>query len=205
MSGTAGRSDDGIGRLLVASLHHGISDAIPQRLDYYEHWLGPMGLKDGRGGLAPLNAVLSFLRQEGQPVYDDIMRRAGHASAEWHLGEDAFGLRVARTLPGGLRRRFALGRSRRLVRAAFDPARARVGTRQGRGQVEIDGSVFCGLREPWPWPTCTYFAAAIERHLTLCGAVAAVRIAECRAGGAACCRFDVTFTSAPTGHSEAAP
>jgi len=197
MTGRAGRSEDGIGRLLVASLHQAISDAMPQRLEYYEHWLGPMGLKDGRSGLAPLGAVLSFLRQAGRPVYDDVMTRAGHASAEWHLSEDAVGVRLARALPTALRRRLALGRSRRLVRAAFEPASARVAVRQGRGQMDLDGSIFCAVREPWPWPTCTYFAAVVERHLALCGASARVAITQCRATGAGCCRFDVDFTAPP--------
>lgn len=192
-----GLADHGIGRLLVASLHQGIGDAIPMRLDYYEHWLGPMGLRDGRSGLAPLGAVLSFLRQEGQPVYDDIMTRAGRWSAEWYLADDRLTPRLAKALPKVLRARFALGRSRRLVRAAFEPARARVSARHGHGQVAIDGSVFCTLREPWPWPTCTYFAAAIERHLELCGAPAAVRVDSCRASGSGSCRLDVDFTGPP--------
>jgi hypothetical protein len=195
-------TDDGIGRLLVASLHQAIGDAMPMRLDYYEHWLGPMGLRDGRTGLAPLGAVLSFLRQEGQPVYNDVMTRAGRASAEWQLETDRLALPVTRVLPPRLRGRYALARSRRLVRAAFDPARARVGARRGHGHVEVDGSVFCTLREPWPWPTCTYFAAAIGRHLDLCGAPAAVRIDQCRAQGAGTCRLDVDFTVRAAGGEE---
>jgi hypothetical protein len=203
MTGRAGRSEDGIGRVLVASLHQAISDAMPQRLEYYEHWLGPMGLKDGRNGLAPLAAVLSFLRQEGRPRYDDVMTRAGQASAEWHLSEDAVGVRLARALPPAFRRRLALGRSRRLVRAAFRPAVARVDARRGHGHMELDGSVFCAMRDPWPWPTCTYFAAAVERHLVLCGASARVEIARCRATGAGRCRFDIDFTAAPSRLDEA--
>ena len=190
-------TDDGIGRLLVVSLHQAIGDAIPMRLEYYEHWLGPMGLRDGRTGLAPLGAVLSFLRQEGQPVYDDIMTRAGRASAEWHLGADRLALRLAKALPTSLRTRYALARSRRLVRAAFEPARARVVAGSGVRHLDIDGSVFCTLREPWPWPTCTYFSAAIARHLELCGAPAQVRIAACRARAAGSCRLAVDFTAAP--------
>jgi len=197
MTGRAGRTEDGIGRVLVASLHQAISDAIPQRLDYYEHWLGPMGLKDGRSGLAPLGAVLSFLRQEGRSVYDDVMTRAGHASAEWHLAEDAVGVRLTRALPAALRRRLALRRSRRLVRAAFAPAAARVASARGRRHMDLDGSIFCAVREPWPWPTCTYFAAAVERHLFLSGASARVEIVQCRATGAGCCRFDVDFALVP--------
>ena len=57
----------GVGRMLVASLHQGISDLMPTRLEFYENWLHATGMRDGRIGLAPLAAVLSFLRQEGEP------------------------------------------------------------------------------------------------------------------------------------------
>ena len=70
----------GIGRLLVASLHQGIADLLPTRLEFYEAWLNPSGLRDGRIGLAPLAAVLSFLRQEGEP-YRLIAGRAGEYTA----------------------------------------------------------------------------------------------------------------------------
>jgi hypothetical protein len=197
MTTHGGLTDDGIGRILVASLHHGIGDAMPMRLEYYEHWLGPMGLRDNRAGLAPLGAVLSFLRLEGQAVYDDVMTRAGRSSAEWHVIDDRFAMRMAKALPRGWRRRYALGRTRRLVRAAFDPAHARVSARRGHARVDIEDSVFCALREPSPWPTCTYFSAAIQRYVELCGAPARVAIGGCRGTGAAACRLDVDFTAAP--------
>src|SRR6185295_701169 len=57
--------DAGIGRVLVASLHQGIADILPTRLSFYENWLSTGGLREGTIGLAPLYAVLSFLRQEG--------------------------------------------------------------------------------------------------------------------------------------------
>src|SRR4051812_49839389 len=75
-------NDMGVGRLLVASLHQGIADLLPTRLEFYESWLNPSGLRDGRIGLAPLAAVLSFLRQEGEP-YRLIAGRAGGYTAEW--------------------------------------------------------------------------------------------------------------------------
>src|SRR5688572_7940841 len=75
-------NDAGVGRLLVASLHQGIADLLPTRLEFYEAWLNPTGLREGKIGLAPLAAVLSFLRQEGEP-YRLIAARAGEYSAEW--------------------------------------------------------------------------------------------------------------------------
>src|SRR5436189_6401351 len=72
----------GIGRVLVASLHQGISDTLPSRLAFYENWLNAEGLRDGTIGLAPLYAILSFLRQEGD-AYEMITTRAGEYAAEW--------------------------------------------------------------------------------------------------------------------------
>src|SRR5712672_3951075 len=72
----------GIGRVLVASLHQGIADILPTRLTFYENWLNAEGLREGTIGLAPLYAVLSFLRQEGD-AYQMITTRAGEYAAEW--------------------------------------------------------------------------------------------------------------------------
>ena len=54
----------------------------PTRLGFYENWLNAEGLRDGTIGLAPLYAVLSFLRQEGE-AYQLITTRAGEYAAEW--------------------------------------------------------------------------------------------------------------------------
>src|SRR5262245_59580166 len=78
--------DAGIGRLLVASLHQAIADLLPTRLEFYESWLNPAGLREGKIGLAPMAAVLSFLRQEGEP-YQLIAARAGEYTAEWTVVE----------------------------------------------------------------------------------------------------------------------
>src|SRR4029077_19383333 len=78
--------EGGVGRLLVASLHQGIADLLPTRLEFYESWLNPSGLRDGRIGLAPRAAVLSFLRQEGSP-YRLIAARAGEYTAEWTVAD----------------------------------------------------------------------------------------------------------------------
>ena len=55
--------------------------------------------------------------------------------------------------------------------------------RRGRGTVTMTGSVFCTLRDTWPWPTCAYAAGALTRHLELHGFAADVRIETCRAAG----------------------
>src|SRR5690349_369213 len=94
----------GIGRLLVASLHQAIADLLPTRLEFYEAWLNPAGLRDGKIGLAPLAAVLSFLRQEGE-AYHLITARAGEYTAEWSLIElPSWQRSIISAAPDGIRR-----------------------------------------------------------------------------------------------------
>lgn len=189
-------TDHGIGRLLVASLHQSIGDVMPTRLEYYEHWLSPMGLRDGRSGLAPLGAVLSFLRQEGEPAYAAVMTTAGRYAADWrHQG--GVGRRLPGWMPKRLRRGAALRDIKGLLRASYQPLAVTIALERGTGTVTLDGSVFCALREPWPWPTCTFVASALTRHLELHGLEATVAIDDCRAqSGTGGCRLLVTFEPA---------
>ena len=78
----ASMSEPRIGRVLVASLHQAIADVLPMRLEFYENWLNAAGLREGTIGLAPLSAVLSFLRSEGD-AYNQITTRAGEYAADW--------------------------------------------------------------------------------------------------------------------------
>lgn len=186
-------SDDGIGRLLVASLHQAIGDVLPTRLEYYEHWLSPMGLRSGRGGRAALNAVLSFLRLEGEPAYTAVMRAAGRYSADWHHAERAVSTRIRQRLPARIRARFVLWRTRRLLCEAYRPLGVTASMRQGVGVIVLTRSVFCGLREPWPWPTCAYFAEAVARWFAVHGLEVETRIVACQTQGGDACRLEVTF------------
>src|SRR5437762_6748325 len=106
----------GIGRVLVASLHQGIADILPNRLAFYENWLNAEGLREGTIGLAPLFAVLSFLRLEGE-AYQMITTRAGEYAAEWTV-ESMPSMRRAfiRAAPNWLRVRLLLRLARQLVR-----------------------------------------------------------------------------------------
>src|SRR5512138_163335 len=102
-------TEAGIGRVLVASLHQGIADILPTRLEFYENWLNPEGLREGTIGIAPLHAVLSFLRQEGQ-AYDLITARAGIYAAEWNVASMTSVRRaLIRKAPELLRVQLALG------------------------------------------------------------------------------------------------
>ena len=117
--------DAGIGRVLVASLHQGIADVLPARLGFYESWLHAEGLRDGTIGLAPLYAVLSFLRQEGEP-YRRITTSAGEYAAEWTV-ESMGGLEreLLKLAPDALRPRLVLRLADRLVQSSFRRGRQR--------------------------------------------------------------------------------
>ena len=102
-------SDDArIGRVLVASLHQAIADVLPDRLEFYENWLTVPGLREGTIGLAPLSAVLSFLRLEGE-AYNRTTARAGEYAADWTVSSmSALERRVICALPTYVRARAAL-------------------------------------------------------------------------------------------------
>jgi hypothetical protein len=175
----------------VASLHQGISDLLPMRLDFYENWLRPAGLRDGSIGLAPLAAVLSFLRQEGAP-YDLVTGRAGEYAAEWTFnGLSGMERGALLAMPHAVRVRLALRLARRLVERTHRDSRATVRLRRGAGTFDVRGSIFCGVREPSPQPLCAYYAAAVVRLFTLCGVEGEAHMAECRGVGDAACRVAV--------------
>ena len=183
-------TDAGVGRLLVASLHQGIQDVLPTRLDFYEAWLNPAGLRDGRIGLAPMAAVLSFLRQEGAR-YDEIARRAGEYTAEWMVqAMSPVERRFASALPPRLRLWYVMRLARRLVRQTYAGSRAIVRWRAGGvGAVDLRGSLFCQVREPTAQPLCEFYAAAIRRLLALFQLEMNVQTDGCRATGAPRCQI----------------
>ena len=117
-------SEPRIGRVLVASLHQAIADVLPARLEFYENWLNPHGLREGPIGLAPLSAVLSFLRREGE-AYAAVTTRAGEYAGEWSVRSlPAMRRRLISALPGPLRSRAALRAARTLVRDTYPGSRA---------------------------------------------------------------------------------
>ena len=191
--------DAGIGRLLVASLHQGIADLLPTRLEFYEAWLHPTGLRDGRIGLAPLAAVLSFLRQEGD-AYHLIAARAGEYTAEWTVADLPAMQRTAiRGAPRGLRVWLVMRVARQMIRKTYKGSRAIVRWRRGDGAVSIRGSIFCEVREPVRRPLCQYYAAAIRRLMSLFNLDADIAITHCRATGGGQCLMTVSVRTAGAG------
>lgn len=177
-------SEPRIGRLLVASLHQSIADVLPDRLEFYENWLSPTGLREGRIGLAPLSAVLSFLRREGT-AYDDVTMRAGRYAAEWTVRSvPATKQRLIKVLPERWRIRSALQVARDLVRTTYPGSRVIVRVKRGTAHLDLRGSLFCEVREASALPLCGFYRAAVVEVLHAFKIDANAEVLECRASGA---------------------
>jgi bacteriochlorophyll 4-vinyl reductase len=186
-------SEAGIGRVLVASLHQGIADILPTRLGFYENWLNAEGLREGTIGLAPLYAVLSFLRQEGA-AYALITTRAGEYAAEWTVQSMPPVQRaMIKAAPVWLRSRILLRLGRSLVRSSYKGSRAVSQLRRGTARVDLRASVFCTVRERVPHPLCGFYAAVFTRLLTLFDVAARSEVVACRATGEATCVLNVSM------------
>jgi bacteriochlorophyll 4-vinyl reductase len=194
----------GVGRVLVASLHQGIADILPTRLGFYENWLNAEGLRDGTIGVAPLYAVLSFLRQEGAP-YQTIMTRAGQYAAEWTVQSMSPVWRtVLRAAPARLRGRLLLRLARRLVRHSYQGSRAVARIRRGTARVDVRASIFCSVRDPVEYPLCGFYAAAFTRLLSLFDLTTDAKVVSCRGTGGATCMLTVPLGHATQPAAEAA-
>lgn len=184
--------DARIGRLLIASLHQGILEAAPARIEFYEHWLSPTGLREGRMAVAALNAALSFLRGEGGATYQRVMTRAGIAAAEWtFLSVSPLRRGVTSRLPTAWRARAAMRVARSLVYETFHDTRLKTGRWRRKGGVRVRDSVFCVTRATSPDPLCTYYAAAMQRLFLLYRVDADVAVEACKAAGAGECMLTV--------------
>lgn len=179
----------------MASLHQAIADLLPTRLEFYENWLNVAGLREGTIGLAPLTAVLSFLRTEGG-AYNLITTRAGEYAAAWTFENvPAFERRVIKSLPIALRTRIALRHARGMVRATYPSSRALTRVKRGVVTIDLRGSLFCEVRETSMEPLCGFYAAGISRLLQLFDLSADAHVNECRAaGGQKRCILSVTLT-----------
>jgi bacteriochlorophyll 4-vinyl reductase len=183
----------GIGRVLVASLHQGIADILPSRLSFYENWLNAEGLREGTIGLAPLYAVLSFLRQEGA-AYHMITARAGEYAAEWTVDSMPPMRRAAiKAAPAWLRSRILLRLARDLVRESYRGSRAIARVRRGVASVDVRASIFCTVREPVPQPLCGFYAAAFTRLMKLFNMPARTDVIACRGTGEPTCVLKIAM------------
>lgn len=172
--------EPGVGRVLVASLHQAISEILPMRLGFYESFLHAQGLRGGTIGVAPLSAVLSFLRQEGDD-YERIAARAGEYTAEWTVESMApFARSMIRSAPPWLRVRLVLRLAQRLVRDTCEKSRATSRLRRGTARVQLRESIFCTVREPVALPLCGFYAAAFAHLLALFALPVLLDVEGCR-------------------------
>jgi hypothetical protein len=193
----------GIGRVLVASLHQAIADILPTRLSFYENWLNAEGLREGTIGLAPLYAVLSFLRQEGD-AYRLITTRAGEYAAEWTVQSmPPLHRSVIKASPLWLRSRLILRLSRQLVHSSYTGSRAVARLRRGTASIDLRASVFCSVREPVPLPLCGFYAAAFTRLLALFDIGARTEVVACRGTGGTTCVLKVGLVNGQPAAAEA--
>lgn len=173
--------------MLVASLHQGISDLMPTRLEFYENWLNPVGMRDGKIGLAPMAAVLSFLRQEGQP-YTLVTQRAGQYAAQWTFDNlSPIQRSVIRALPVMMRARLAMQLAKKVVRRSYQGSKAVSRLRRGQGTFVLRSSIFCTVREPFDWPLCVFYSAALSHLFALVGVSGEVRVDACQGIGDRAC------------------
>jgi hypothetical protein len=185
-----------IGRLLAACLHQAIADCLPQRLDFYEEWLTSGGLRDGSIGLAPITAVLGFLRTEGQ-AYDAVVQRAGQLAAEWtRLSYPSMRRRAALWLPRGLRARAALGVAATLVRSISSSSRASSHVHRNQARLEIRSSLFCAVRDTSPVPLCGFYLSMTIETLRQFGILSTGRVEACHASGAGSCVIAIELAGA---------
>jgi len=191
----------GIGRVLVASLHQGIADILPTRLGFYENWLNAEGLREGTIGLAPLYAVLSFLRQEGD-AYQIITTRAGEYAAEWTVQSmPSMQRAMIKAAPLWLRSRILLRLSRQLVRSSYQGSRAISRLRRGQASVDVRASIFCTVRDPVAQPLCGFYAAAFTRLMSLFNVAARTDVVACRGTGEVTCLLKVALLNGQSAES----
>lgn len=168
-----------IGRVLVASMHQAIADELPTRVEFYDHWLGGKRMRDGSVGLAPMTAVLGFLRAEGEP-YHAVMLRAGRYAADWTFDSlSAIERGCVSALPRWARVRAVLRMAARTIRAGYEPTKVNVRLRRNTGAFEVRHSLFCRVRESQAAPLCDFHAALIVQLLNRFNLPSAVRIDQC--------------------------
>lgn len=180
-----------IGRLVAASLHQAIGEELPQRLDFYENWLHSEGLRDGSIGLAPMLAVLGFLRTEGEG-YDRVVERAGALAAEWSLMSlSPFRRRVIGWMPVRFRMRSALRVAGAIVTIVDSRSRLIVRLRGRTARIEVTSSVFCAVRGVQAAPLCGFYRSLALTTLAHFGLRSTALVDGCRAMGAGSCVISV--------------
>jgi predicted hydrocarbon binding protein len=77
------------------------------------------------------------------------------------------------------------------VRTCYQHNKAAVRVESGAMTLEIQGSVFCDVREPLAAPLCAFYEALTARVLQAYGLECAVRATDCLATGSTVCRLSI--------------
>jgi hypothetical protein len=185
-----------VGRLLAACLHQAIGEVLPQRIDFYEEWLHPDGLRDGSITLAATGAVISFLRTEGE-AYARVVDRAGTLAADWTMASlPGWRRRVIAGLPRPLRVRGGMRIAASIVRSVLSSSHASSQVRRDRAWLNVKSSLFCAVREPQPLPLCGFYTAVAVETLRRLGVGARGRVEQCQAVNGAGCRILLELSDA---------
>ena len=169
---------------------------MSDRLEFYEYWLHPEGLRDGSIGLAPVTGVLGFLRTEGDR-YNHVMRRAGHLAAEWTVASlGSMHRQGVAWLPRGIRARAALRVVGGIIQNVGHASRASSRIKGNQARLAVEDSLFCTVREAQPAPLCAFYLAATVEVLRAFGVAASGRLDQCRASGARACVIQLSFSDA---------
>ena len=180
--------------MLAACLHEAIADELPQRLEFYEEWLRGQGMRDGSIGLAPISAVLGFLRTEGD-AYDRVVSRAGSMAADWSVAAlSPFRRRTGIALPRPFRTRAAFGIVRAIAVDVCSTTKLKARVRRPAATMTVIGSPFCLTREPQSKPLCGFYASLATQTLHQFGLQAEGRVERCRTMGADDCGVVVHFS-----------
>jgi len=176
---------------MAAAIHQAIADLLPSRLDFYESYLRPRGWREDAVNLAPVAAVLSFLRHEDAGTYDTVMIRAAEYAATWVYDALPWRVRTIGKLGPGWMRLRRLGRlARTHLERSYRGTRVAIAVRRGQLDAEVLGSIFCSSRDQASAPHCRYYLVFIETLLRRDGLVVVEStIDACRAEGGSVCRM----------------
>lgn len=182
-------SDARIDRLMAAAIHQAIGEVVPARLQFYESYLRPRAWREDAVSLAPVAAVLSFLRHEPPGTFDAVMASAAAHAARWVYAELPWRVRATRRVSPSLVRVRRLGRiAREQLQRSYGGTRVAVSVRRGQVTVEVRGSIFCSSRDASSAPHCRYYLAFFECLFGLDGiSVTDGTLERCRAHGGDTC------------------
>ena len=86
-----------------------------------------------------------------------------------------------------MRARLAMQLAKKVVRRSYQGSKAVARLRRGQGTFVLRSSIFCAVREPFDWPLCVFYSAALSHLLALVGVSGEVRVDACQGIGDRAC------------------